>query len=381
MSEKFVFQRTAEVLGVAPHKAIPITEEFEIIKSIKPTQLTKSAQLYLQTKFQVTKSSDLASNAVYLVLGNPRYELNKGVRLVVSDVLNKDIPGWGPVTEGKDAIVRNFGDSDTAPGLYLGNQVYVHKEDEGQGFFDNLSAATLSPFGILFNSHADNYSNSVFHEVFHTFQGNKLTGKDIFKEGIVELISVMFAKDQYGVDIEYYPGYAEYIPDAQKLVAFTSKENVAKAFFMDDEAAIQALVPLFYKPISDSLPATQQLSPGGMIEGKQVPSFGTSGYLGQFSMKEEGSWYRKWVALNGGTIPKGGLVLPVKKALVPLGGRKLPIQLPKPLDPPPLISPTRTPELSQGSGVPPLVKNIPIDDEALNRMLGPYADAWKKMWT
>lgn len=354
MSTPFVFQRTTEVQGVAPHKLKPIKAEYGYLKDIKPTELTKSAQLYLSKRFGVTKSSDLAVNAVYLVLGNPRYEDQLGKRFVVSDVLNQEIPGWGAVTDGKDANLKPFGPQESALGLYTGSQVYVHDNEGGQGFFDNLSAATLSPTGILFNAHADNYSNSVFHEVFHTFQGSKLTNHDVFKEGIVELISVMFANEIYGVKLDYYPGYAKYVPDAQKLIAYTDERTVARAFFQDDDDAIEALTPLFYKPIADTLPSTQKISPEGLLAAKSLPIFSGSGNLAQFLMKKDGSWYRRWVERNGGAVPAGGLALPAKQA--PRLGPGL--RAPAKVEPPPLISPPFTPPLAQGSGVPPLVKNL-----------------------
>ena len=355
MSDPFVFKNTSVVLGVAPPSAKPFVDEFAILKPIDPGRLTIKAAEFLLSRFGVVKTSDLASNAIYAVLGNPRYETTRN--LVVSDVLNQHISGWGRINGGKDTIPDQFGPNDTRVGLYVGSQVYVHKRDEGQNFFDYLTAATMSPMGILFNSHFKGYSSAAYHEVFHTYQGAKLTGTDIFKEGIVEYMSVLFAKEIYGVTLDFFPGYAQYIPDTEKLIAYAGLNNVALAFFGDDDNALELLAPLFYPPIANLLSSTQKLSDSAMNAGKSVPMFSRSGLMGDFAMRKENSWYRKWVAKNGGVIPPGGLSLPEKKPMG-LGLLPRPKTPPNPgLQPPPLISPVHTPELSRGSGVPPLVTN------------------------
>jgi hypothetical protein len=362
MSDPFVFNNKDVVLGVAPPSPKPHEDEFEILKPINPAQLTAKAQTFLQ-QYNVAKASDLASDAIYIVLGNPRYETARG--LVVSDVLNQKIPGWGRVTGGKDTIAQAFGPNDTRVGLYLDSQEYVHKRDEGQNFFDYLTAATMSPMGILFNSHFKGYSSAAYHEVFHTFQGDQLTAQDIFKEGVVEYMSVLFAAQVFGLKLDFFPGYAQYIPDTEKLIAYIGLPNVVRAFFSDERQALELLAPLFYGPTAKTLPNTQRLSEIAMTAGKGVPVFSRSDLTGDFKMKAENSWYRKWVANNGGVVPKDGLALPVKQPTKPLG--RLPPKKPASggVEQPPLISSVHTPELSRGSGVPPVVTNPEVTSNSV----------------
>jgi hypothetical protein len=205
--------------------------------------------------------------------------------------------------------------------------------DDGLSLYDNGSAMTLSDSGrIVYNAHAPGYSGSVYHEVFHTFQGSGLSSVEAIREGVIEHLAGEFARSMFGQMIPIYPGYQNFVPDALKMVQFTSLATVVRAFFADEGSSIQELMPLFYGPTANTYAGTLRLSSNVATAVATVSAVKT--FLGQSALRAPNSWYRKWCAAHG-RVPTGGVTLPV--STVPsLGG----------LPPPP-------PAMSKANCVPP----------------------------
>jgi hypothetical protein len=319
------FKRTTEVLGLPPPTKEPIAEEIELLRLTSGTKVVADARAMLAEYGVKAPTCSLGDNPCLLMLGEPRLVVRGAARLVVSKVLNSKA-GWSapspPVDEGKVADNGLFGDKSTAEGFYsndpLRGPLFVHKEEDGQAFYDNLTACVING-GILFNMHSDSSGQSVYHEVLHLFEGGvaPMTNSTYLKEGIVEFFSDLFLK-RYGKTLPMYKPYAAYVTEINKLVAFvgkapgaaTAKDRIgiiARAYFGNDPEAYARLVPAIYKPTGDKLPQMERLSDMCQREALTCSCF--RDLVSPFKMKAKGSWYRNWVADNGG-VPAGGVALP-----------------------------------------------------------------------
>jgi hypothetical protein len=340
------FQRTEDLLGQPPPEANVVRDEFSLLMKTEPRKLVQDAATFLMSFGVVGPKCDLGDEPALIILGEPRLVKRGTDMLVVSDVLNEEI-GWGRVTsvpaEGDNRLFTN---DSTEKGFYSnegGKQLYVHKHEEGQDFYDNLCASTLN-FGILFNGHMKGCGSAPYHEILHTFEGTKLSLPVVLKEGFVERFCNQFMEQVYGHREPIYSGYADYVRETDKLLKYAGWGTCAKAYFGDDENSIVELVPCCYEPIWKLLKASRKLDIGCRMKMAGLSAIST--YLNPSKMKAQGSWYRKWIAnKNGGNIPAGGLDLPKGPqtrinlpqggGLPPAGGKSSPAPLGAGLPPQP----------------------------------------------
>lgn len=310
---KLTPKRTVTLNNLPPSSPTPLTNEYKFLTPLDPVLLRTRAKDFLQ-KANIHKESTLPSNAPMIIIGDPHLVERSGARLVVWRVLNGEIPGWHAISNPPGDLGL-FDDTKTAEGLYAkgSEPVYVQSESSGQTQLDEITACVLND-AILFNSHSPGWANSLYHEIFHTFEGSKMVNSFFFKEGIVEWYSVHFALTVYEIKLEYYPPYKVAAENAEKLIRFTSVKAVAKAYFDDDEDSINQIVPLFYAPIAATLPPDERLDPACIDDAKKWGDLPRMLMPTAFKLKNkvpEIAWYAKWInEKNGGVAPAGGPALP-----------------------------------------------------------------------
>jgi hypothetical protein len=308
-------QRTDSKGGLPPSSVDPIVAEFEILTPLDPDDLRGKAQAYLGA-LGVTKTSTLPPNAPHIIIGSPRLVVRGASELSVWTVLNSSIKGWAAIPSGVPGDNGTFTDSSTGEGLYTngGNNVYVYARSSGQTFLDDITAAVLNT-GVVYNAHSPGYAASVYHEIFHTFEGTLMASSFFFKEGIVEWFSDQFRKAYYGVQEPYYPPYEHAAQNVEKMVRFATTRALALAYFMDDKDSIDQVVGVMYGPIAKSLPLDDRVAQDCIDDStmkwgelKRMLNVNTA----MLTRKDASvAWYSKYVASKG--VPEGGPALPVAK--------------------------------------------------------------------
>jgi hypothetical protein len=307
-------KRSNAVNGLAPSSSTPITEEYKFLTPLDPSRLAPKAQAFL-ARGGVVKTSTLPANAPMILIGEPRVVARSGTRMAVWKVLNSAVPGWQRIPSGVGGDAGVFGDTTIGEGLYCGGatggQVFVQSEQSGQTQLDEITAAVLNN-AIVFNTHSPGWSGSVYHEILHTFEGTKMVNSFFLKEGIVEWFALHFALTEFSVKLDVYPPYKLACENAEKLIRFTSIKTIVKAYFGDDQDAIDELLPIFYDKIAINLVADEKLEASCLADAKtKWGDLSRILNVTPFKLKSnspEVNWYKKYAAKNG--VPRGGPALP-----------------------------------------------------------------------
>jgi hypothetical protein len=305
------FKRTTAVEGLPPPAAKPLADEFELLGKTTAKKLVADA-IAMLVRYGVTNPTcGLGADPPVILLGEPRTVLRNGAPIVVSRVLNTNAAGWSNPAVASDKDLGLFGDTSSAAGYYsndpLRGPVFVHSADDGQSFYDFLTACVIDD-GILFNMHSEGAGQSVYHEILHTFEGPTapMVNSTILKEGFVEYFADIFMKS-YGIQLPVYPPYALYVADVKKLIktAKGGERSAAKAYFGNgDPMALAEFIPAIYKPTKNTLPNIDQIT--DMCQQQAATCGCFRDLVSPFKLKAKDSWYRKWVADNGGKVPKDG---------------------------------------------------------------------------
>ncbi len=266
--------------------------------NILGTQRTVFGQLGVVGAVQRTAAND------FILLGQPFEEGGK----FYSKIFNHEVYGGAePPTQG------SFGARDTCARVRhnVVNGVpwaWEHEGDDEGGvrhFYAGI-AAEAKDRRVLFNVHWQDGWASLFHEPTHEaapMGGGIGTAPLWCYEGYCEIFAAKIAQ-LCGVDYTAYANdlYSPFATEVKKLIAFTSEEFFARAYFTNDDWAYNLLCPLFYKtvrgPAFNLEPAIpQQYVLSGVAS--QVPAPIKELVQKVARPMDIPDWYRRWVRLYG----------------------------------------------------------------------------------
>lgn len=316
--------RTTAAAGLAPPADEPFKDEYTLLKSASADQVIVREKAYLVSLGVKNPSSELESpKKGVFILGEPQDHPSKLIR---SRVLNSDIEGWGPVP----STVPSNGDGHLTDdsklrGFYGGdpkNQWFLEDAETSEMFYNGIMGMVTDE-GIVFNSHLKHWGQSVFHEIFHTFEGKNLSGNPFFREGFVETFTLDYCKKN-GPKVSVFAPYKRFVDEVSKLVDLYGAEVCARAYFGDDDDALENwLIYSFYGPINDFLGKHsgphRKISAVAVTEARKMDR--VRRLLEPNTMRKPDSWYGRWVIHNG-IVPQGGPELLVPR---PAGGARPPV--------------------------------------------------------
>jgi hypothetical protein len=228
--------RDVSVDGDTPPSRTVLTDEFSKLQDVTIVSLIEKAKAWLATK-GIVKNSKLENTAHILLLGNPQLvQTPVGGYFLVSDVLNKRVPGMVVPTP---RVGSNYNPKapTLSPGLLAGENSgalpkYVHHLAIGMGFFNQLMGQVVDG-DIHLNAHMPGYSLAPWHEILHTFEGETLSASFFLNEGSVEVYASQFANHAGAPVAKWYSPYRKNCDAALKLISRFG-DDYAKAYFADD---------------------------------------------------------------------------------------------------------------------------------------------------
>jgi hypothetical protein len=239
--------RTVPIEGDTPPSGYVLANEFPQLQGVTIATLTAAARAWLQS-LQIDKATSLADTARILLLANPQLvQTPDGGYFLVSDVINKRVPGMVEPTP-RQGSNYNPKARTLAVGLIAGEYSaappkYVHELAIGMGFFNTLMGQVVDG-DIHLNAHMPGFGLAPWHEILHTFEGEKLSASFFLNEGTVEMYSSLFAQHARKPVAKWYSPYSKNCDAALKLLSRFGSDY-AKAYFADDRDALRKVWQAF----------------------------------------------------------------------------------------------------------------------------------------
>ena len=241
----------------------PIVAEYPTVTRVPPTVLKTKLEAYFDLiglKPHLTKSwliKNFATNptASMVFLGNPKLVVTKEKpgEYIVADILNKDIPGYSAVSEKAPGVAGvNWAEkfdkyNQHLRAIYPLGQKYVFQKAAGISFFNKTTAGICSEGvgeHVAFNCHFPTWSNSAYHELLHTVEGESLTAENATREGFTEFFALQFARHAGYAAYPVYPPYKKVYDNVMKMAqAVKDVKLLAKAYYTDNADSLKQLVP------------------------------------------------------------------------------------------------------------------------------------------
>jgi len=326
---KFEFKKENNLPAASPY---PLIEELGKLESIDPRVFVKNVRSFL-SKYGVTKAPALKyyegprykkdpsdkCPSIFL-LGNPyrfvRKRGNTSSPIIVSQVWNRRIDAWGRLS--RTGLPKEFTERSILPGFYDGDaskwpsrwQYWLHEEAAADVIFNKSRGLFTTDDGIFLNTHQQGFRDALFHEIFHAFESNrKLSESLFFAEGFAEYFAIMLgAAKPYNLKIDVFPHYKEQFKAVKTLIDQTGLrcktpktdagesrrqglEICIKAFYGDDMASLDKLLPMFDDNLRIAIPQKDRLSEAAVEAGMAVNCIREKI---TDPNKTEKAWYKGW---------------------------------------------------------------------------------------
>ncbi len=321
VGKKFDFCRDA---GCHPRPGdTPQIGEFKILNAIAPPRTFVNDVTGYMKRLGVNRTPKLNlyvdGQPAIFVLGDPLCHTRRAQPIVVSKVWNSKILGWGRVRIDSKAS-KTYNGQKLLEGFYdeckNGWQYWIHTKEMADIFFNRIAGMyQAQEKSILLNSHFPNFSKSIFHEIFHSFEkGDLISGDTFFAEGFAEYFAQQLAA-QYEVPLKVFPAYQSVYDAVDKIVKqlelfvremFNISDSAAieaealkicaRGFYAEEDLYLRQLLPVFDEKLRTMAPPELQLSKPAIDDALKINWI-------KFRLKDENKerkdWYINWLKVFG----------------------------------------------------------------------------------